>query len=59
MIAVSRSAPCRRLVRGRPDPADGRPAERATQEVDFGHRGSGYIFGAFKPADGEAFTAPV
>jgi hypothetical protein len=26
--------------------------------VDFGRRGSDYIFGAFKPADGEAFTAP-
>lgn len=38
------------------DPAENRPAERAKQEVDYGRRGKGYIFGAFKPADGEAFT---
>jgi hypothetical protein len=36
-------------------PAD--PIGRATQEVDYGRRGKGYIFGAFKPADGEALTA--
>lgn len=34
------------------------PVGRATQEVDYGRRGKGYIFGAFKPADGEALTAP-
>jgi transposase len=33
-----------------------RPAERATQEIDYGRRGKGYIFGAFQPATGEAFT---
>jgi hypothetical protein len=44
------------LVRALPDPAGQRPAERAKQEVDYGRRGKGYIFGAFKPADGEAFT---
>jgi hypothetical protein len=26
--------------------------------MDDGRRGKGYIFGAFKPADGEALTAP-
>jgi transposase len=26
--------------------------------VDYGRRGKGYIFGAFRPATGEAFTAP-
>ena len=31
---------------------------RATQEVDYGRRGSGHIFGAFAPATGEALTAP-
>lgn len=31
---------------------------RAKQEVDDGRRGKGYIFGAFCPASGEAFTAP-
>jgi hypothetical protein len=39
------------------DPATGR-ALRATQELDYGRRGKGYIFGAFTPADGAAFTAP-
>jgi hypothetical protein len=38
--------------------APGRPAGRASQEVDDGRRGKGYLFGAFKPADGEALTAP-
>lgn len=32
------------------------PVERAMQEVDYGRRGKGYIFGAFQPASGEAFT---
>jgi transposase len=44
------------LVYALPDPAEKRPAERAMQEVDYGRRGKGYIFGAFKPIDGEAFT---
>jgi transposase len=35
-----------------------RPAGRAVQEIDSGRRGKGDIFGAFKPADGEALTAP-
>jgi transposase len=35
-----------------------RPAPRATQEIDYGRRGYGYIFGAFRPATGEALTAP-
>jgi len=46
-----------------PPPAPGpsgptTPARRATQAIDDGRRGKGYIFGAFKPADGEALTAP-
>ena len=40
----------------RPEPAAG--AERAKQEIDYGRRGTGYVFGAFRPATGEAFTAP-
>jgi transposase len=36
----------------------GQPAERAKQEADYGRRGKGYIFGAFCPATGEAFTQP-
>jgi len=35
-----------------------RAAGRAVQEIDYGRRGKGYIFGAFKPADGAALTAP-
>jgi DDE superfamily endonuclease len=38
--------------------APARPAGRACQEVDDGRRGKGSIFGAFKPTDGEALTAP-
>jgi transposase len=31
--------------------------ERATQEIDYGRRGvAGYVFGAFQPATGAAFT---
>ena len=33
-------------------------AQRAKQEIDYGRRGKGYVFGAFRPAMGEAFTAP-
>ena len=33
-------------------------AQRAKQEIDYGRRGRGYIFGAFRPATGEAFTRP-
>lgn len=39
-------------------PATTPAAGRATQEIDYGRRGRGYIFGAFQPATGEAFTAP-
>jgi hypothetical protein len=35
-----------------------RRAERAKQEIDYGRRGKGYIFGAFRPATGEALTHP-
>jgi hypothetical protein len=31
---------------------------RAKQEIDYGRRDKGYIFGAFQPATGEALTAP-
>ncbi|HSH81692.1 MAG TPA: transposase [Herpetosiphonaceae bacterium] len=34
------------------------PAERAMQAVDYGRRGRGYIFGAFCPHSGAAFTRP-
>jgi len=44
-----------RLVR--PDPTGARRV-RATQEADSGRRGGGYVFGAFRPATGEALTVP-
>ena len=34
------------------------PAGRAKQAIDYGRRGKGYIFGAFQPATGAAFTRP-
>lgn len=46
----------RRPLRPPADPAA--PAPRATQEIDYGRRGGGYVFGAFRPATGEALTAP-
>ena len=39
-------------------PGPDQPAARARQEVDYGRRGKGYIFGAFEPQDGRAFTLP-
>jgi hypothetical protein len=32
-----------------------RPAERATQEIDYGRRGKGYAFGALRPATGDVY----
>jgi len=40
-----------------PDPTGARRV-RVTQEIDYGRRGKGYVFGAFVPATGEAFTQP-
>ena len=37
----------------------GPKAERARQEIDYGRRDvAGYVFGAFQPASGKAFTQP-
>jgi hypothetical protein len=38
-------------------PTEERSAERAKQEINYGRRDKGYIYGAFCPATGEAFTA--
>lgn len=46
------------LVHAQPDPSAHQPAERARQEIDYGRRAKGYIFGAFQPATGEALTQP-
>ena len=40
----------------RPIDGNARPAQRALQEIDYGRRGKGYVFGAFCPASGDAFT---
>ena len=47
----ARSYPGRRVVKPAPP-----KAQRARQEIDYGRRGKGYVFGAFRPATGEAFT---
>ena len=47
----ARSYPGRRVVKPAPP-----KAQRAKQEIDYGRRGKGYVFGAFRPATGEAFT---
>ena len=44
------------VVRPQPQEQPRKPAERARQEIDYGRRGKGYIFGAFRPATGEALT---
>jgi hypothetical protein len=50
----AKSFPGRQVVRQAPTTTR---RARARQEVDYGRRGSGYVFGAFQPATGEAFTA--
>jgi transposase len=58
---VPKTFPGQRLVRSEPGAEpDGtrRPAGRARREVESGKRQrGGYVFGAFRPATGEAFTA--
>jgi transposase len=44
---TARSYPGQRLVQH---------GQRARQEADYGRRGKGYVFGAFRPVTGEAFT---
>lgn len=51
----AKSFPGQQVVRRDPDPATG-AVERAIQEIDYGRRGKGYVFGAFQPATGAAFT---
>jgi hypothetical protein len=51
----AKSFPGQRLV---PTTACGERRARAIQEIDYGRRGAGYIFGAFVPATGAALTAP-
>jgi transposase len=51
----AKSFPGQQVVHRDPDPTTG-TVERATQEIDYGRRGKGYVFGAFEPATGAAFT---
>lgn len=55
------------LVQAQPEVSEARDAPeqetpsvatRARQEIDYGRRGKGYIFGAFRPSTGDAFTRP-
>jgi transposase len=58
---AAKSYPGNEPIRTAPEDGPGearRPAGRAKQEIDYGRRGKGYIFGAFRPATGEALTAP-
>lgn len=54
----AKSFPGSEVVHALPEASEpGRqPTERATQEIDYGRRGKGYIIGAFTPASGEALT---
>jgi transposase len=52
----ARSHPGQELVS--PNPAEGKSAGRAKQEVDYGRtQREGYVFGALQPASGEVVTA--
>jgi len=53
----AKSYPGQQLVHARPEQT-GYEAQRAKQESDYGRRGKGYIFGAFRPATGAALTHP-
>jgi len=53
---AAKSYPAQQWVRAEPASEPPCPAERAPQEIDYGRRGTGYIFGAFRPASGEALT---
>ena len=52
---AAKSHPGSRVIR--PGPRGARRV-RAKQEIDYGRRGKGYVFGAFEPATGAAFTVP-
>lgn len=54
----AKSFPGQQLVRTTSATEKPPSAGRACQEIDYGRRGKGYIFGAFRPVTGEAFTQP-
>jgi hypothetical protein len=53
---AAKSYPGQQLARTEPQTEPQRPAQRAKQEIDYGRRDKGYVFGAFRPATGEART---
>lgn len=55
---AAKSYPGSRLVRAEPQAEPQQNAERAQQEIDYGRRDKGYVFGAFRPATGDALTKP-
>lgn len=56
---AAKSWPGTRLVVAAPtEESTRRPAGRARQEIDYGRREKGYIFGALQPASGAALTQP-
>ena len=56
---AAKSWPGQRVVAAAPTEEPARqPAGRAWQEIDYGRREKGYVFGAFRPATGDAFTVP-
>lgn len=64
---AAKSFPGQQVVHTQPQEQSGAPAdlavpapraERAKQEIDYGRRGKGYVFGALRPTTGETFTKP-
>jgi hypothetical protein len=58
---AAKSYPGQELVKIVPEPDDkGRPrtSQRARQEIDYGRREKGYIYGALQPLNGRALTEP-
>jgi transposase len=53
---AAKSYPGQLLTRVEPQADPRRPAQRARQEIDYGRRDKGYVFGAFRPVTGEALT---
>ncbi|MFN8533533.1 MAG: transposase [Dehalococcoidia bacterium] len=49
-----KSFPGQRVIRVAPTSST--PGGRATQQIDYGRRGKGYVFGAFQAATGAALT---
>jgi hypothetical protein len=53
---VAKSYPEQQLARVEPQIEPRRPARRERQEIDYGRRDKGYVFGAFLPVTGDTLT---